>query len=218
MHFPAIHSTFIAIDLTSDHLGIFKLCPLLHLFPHSLQLACPPSSCTYFHIHCMRLAIISFSDFEIVRCPAYLSKLIAIDLLSYHFQILKLCVVLQFVPHLLQSTWHLIIWDFSNCAFSCISFHINCNQLAIVSFLIVKLCVFLHLYPHSVQSTCPLIIYLSSNCLFSCISFKIIAIDLSSDNLWIFKLCIVLHLFPHSLQLACPPIICEFSNCASSCT
>ena len=105
---PAIHSTFVAINLTSDHLGIFKLFPLLHLFPHSLQLACPPiicefsncaSSCTYFHIHCNRLAILSFSDFEILRCPASLSTLIAIHLLSYHFLIFKLCVFLHLFPH-----------------------------------------------------------------------------------------------------------------------
>ena len=44
---PAIHSTFVAINLTSDHLGIFKLFPLLHLFPHSLQLACPPIICEF---------------------------------------------------------------------------------------------------------------------------------------------------------------------------
>ena len=121
-----------------------------------------------------------------------------------------MCVVLHFIWHLLKSTWNPIVCEFSNCASSCISFHIHCNRLAILSFLILKFCVFLHLYPHSVQSTCPLIIYVSSNCAFSCISFKIIAIDSSSNNLWIFKLCIVLHLFPHSLQLTCPPIICEF--------
>ena len=167
------------------------------------------SYCTYFHIHCNRLAILSFSDFEILRCPASLSKLIAINLLSYHFLILKLCVVLQFVPHLLHLTWHLIIWEFSNCAFSCISFHINCNQLAIVSFdckivclpaplssfsaidlpsdhsCIFKLCVFLHVF----QNHCNWLViqkfvnFQIVHCPTSLSTF--IAIDLSSDHLWI---------------------------------
>ena len=92
-------------------------------------MSCPTSLSTF-------IAIDSplFVNFQIVRCPASLSTLIAIDLLSYHFLILKLCVVLQFIPHLLQSTWHPIIWEFSNCAPSCISFHIHCNWLVLRSF------------------------------------------------------------------------------------
>ena len=187
----------------------------------SLQLTCHPIICEFsncalsyisFHIHCNWLVLRSFVNFQIVRLLAPNSTFIAIDLPFYHFLILKLCIVLYLFPHWMQSTWHPIICEFSNCASSCISFHIHCNQLAILPFLIVKLCVFLHLYPHSLQSTCPVIIYVSSNCAFSCMSFKIIAIDSSSKNLWIFKLCIVLHLFPHSLQLNCPPIIFEFKR------
>ena len=165
MRYPAIHSLFIAIDLTSN-------CAY---------------SCTYFHIQCNRLAILSFSDFEILHCPASLSTLIAINLLSCHFLILKFA--------LSCNSFHIYcICEFSNCASSCISFHFDCNRLAILSFSNLKIVRF-----PAIHST-------------------FIAIDLTSDHLGVFKLCPLLHLFPHSLQLACPPIICEFSSCASSCT
>ena len=141
------------------------------------------SSCTYFHIHCNRLAILSFSDFEIVHFSASLSTLIAIIFLSYHFLILKLCVVLQLIPNWLQSTWHPIILEFSNYAPSCTSFHIHCNPIAILSFSNPKIV------------RCP------------AFHSTFIAIDLTSDHLWIFKLCVFLHLFPHSLQSTCYHII-----------
>ena len=140
-------------------------------------MSCPTSLSTF-------IAIDSplFVNFQIVRCPASLSTLIAIDLLSYHFLILKLCVVLQFIPHLLQSTWHPIICEFSNCAPSCISFHIHCNWLVLrsfVNFQVVRL-----LAPNS----------------------TFIAIDLQFYHFLILKLCVVLDLFPHWLQSTCYPI------------
>ena len=120
---------------------------------------------------------IAFVNFQIVRLLASLSTLIAIDLLSYHFLILKLCVFLQFIPHLLQLTWHPIIWEFSNCAPSCISFHIHCNWLVLrllapistfiardlpsYHFLILKLCVVLHIFQNWLQSICYPIIFKS---------------------------------------------------------
>ena len=145
-------------------------------------MSCPTSLSTF-------IAIDSplFVNFQIVRCPASLSTLIAIDLLSYHFLILKFA--------LSCNSFHIYcICEFSNCASSCISFHFDCNRLAILSFSNLKI---VH---------------------FPAIHSTFIAIDLTSDHLGIFKLCPLLHLFPHSLQLACPPIICEFSSCASSCT
>ena len=126
---------------------------------------------------------IAFVNFQTVRLLASLSTLIAIDLLSYHFLILKLCVFLQFIPHLLQLTWHPIIWEFSNCAPSCISFHIHCNWLVLrsfVNFQIVRL-----LAPNS----------------------TFIAIDLQFYHFLILKFCFVLHLFPHWLQSICYPNI-----------
>ena len=140
MRYPAIHSLFIAIDLTSN-------CAY---------------SCTYFHIQCNRLAVLSFSNLEIVRCLAIHSKFIAIDLTSDHLGIFKLCVFLHLFQHSLQSTCHPLICEFSNCAPSCISFHIHCNWLVLrllapistfiardlpsYHFLILKLCVVLHIF------------------------------------------------------------------------
>ena len=130
---------------------------------------------------------IAFVNFQIVRLLAPISTFIAIDLPFYHFLILKFA--------LSCNSFHInCICEFSNCASSCISFHFDCNRLAILSFSNLKIVRF-----PAIHST-------------------FIAIDLTSDHLGIFKLCPLLHLFPHSLQLACPPIICEFSNCASSCT
>ena len=103
-----------------------------------------------------------------MSCPTSISTFIAINLLSYHSLILKLCVILQFIPYLLQSTWHPIICEFSNLASSCISFHIHCNRLAILSFSILKICVVLQFIPHLLQSTLHLIICEFSNCASSC--------------------------------------------------
>ena len=119
---------------------------------------------------------------------------IAFNLQSYHFLILKKCVVLHLFPHSLQLTHNLIICElshisfhihcnrlaiiceFSNCALSCISFHIDCNWLAILSFSNLEICVVLQFIPHLL-------------------------------HLWIFKLCVFLHLFPLWLQSTCYPII-----------
>ena len=126
-----------------------------NFFPYLLQSTWHPIICefsnracssTYFHIHCNRLAILSFSDFEVVRCPASLSTLIAIDLLSYHSLILKLCVVLQFIPHLLQSTLHLIISDFKIVRLPAPLSSFSAIVLPSDHLYIFKLCVFLHLF------------------------------------------------------------------------
>ena len=170
---------------------------VLHLFQHSLQLTNNPIvcelshislhihcnrpaiicefsncalSCISFHIDCKRLAILSFSDFEVVRCPASLSTLVAIDLLSCHFLILKLCVVLQFIP-------------------------IYRNRLDIRSFVIFKLCPLLHLFPHTLQSTSHSIISDFKIVRLPAPLSLLSAIDLPSDHLCIFKLCVFLHLF-----------------------
>ena len=137
----------------------------MHLFPHSLQLThnliiCELSHIS-FHIHCNRIAILSFSNLKIVRCPVIHSTFIAIDLTSDHLWIFKLCVFLHLFPHSLQSTCHSIIFWFWNCALFCISFHIDCNRLAILSFSNLEIV----RYPTSLST--------------------FIAIDLPSDHLWI---------------------------------
>ena len=203
MRYPAIHSLFIAIDLTSNcaYLALISTFSAIDLpFYHFLNLKFALSSIS-FHIECNRLAILSFSNIklcvilqftpyplqstwlQIVPILALISTFSAIDLLSFHFLTLKLCVVLQFIPHLLQSTWHPIIWEFSNCSPSCISFHIHCNWLVLRSFVNFQI----------VRLPAP--------------NSTFIAIDLQFYHFLILKFCFVLHLFPHWLQSICYPNI-----------
>ena len=161
MHCPASLSTLIAIDSSSDHFLIFKLCLVLQFIPHSLHLSCHPIICefsnnlqiivTFQIVRCPTSLSISLQlthhqkfviFFSILPCNISLSTFIAINLPSYHFLILKKCVIQHLFPQPLQLTHNLII-----CELSHISFHIHCNRLAII-------CEF-------------------SNCALSCISFHI---------------------------------------------
>ena len=166
----------------------FKLCVFLHLFPHSVQSTC----------HSIIFWIWN------LRCPLSLSTLNAIDLLSYHFLILKFA--------LSCNSFHIYcISEFSNCASSCISFHIDCNRLLSYHFLILKLCVILQFSPYLLQSTWLQIVPILA--LISTFS----AIDLLSFHFLTLKLCVVLQFIPHLLQSTWHPIIWEFSNCSPSC-
>ena len=147
--------------------------------------------------------------FSILPCNISLSTFIAINLPSYHFLILKKCVIQHLFPQPLQLTHNLIICElshisfhihcnrlaiiceFSNCALSCISFHIDCNRLAILSFSNLKIV------------RCPAI----HSTFIAFVNFQIvshiapistfIAIDKPFYHFLILKFCVVLHLFQH---------------------
>ena len=135
-------STFIAIDLSSNQMWIFKLCVVCQIFPYSSQLTCHPIICElskmcvfrqYFHNYCNWLIIQSNVNFQIVSCSPNLSTYIAINLSSNHFWIFKWGVVRQIFPHSSQLTYTYlsIICEFSSCALSAKSFHNHCNWLII---------------------------------------------------------------------------------------
>ena len=110
-------STFIAIDLSSNHLWIFKLCVFRQ----------------YFDNYCNWLINESNVNFQVVGCSPNLSTYIAINLSSNHFWIFKWGVVRQIFPHSSQLTYTYlsIICEFSSCALSAKSFHNHCNWLII---------------------------------------------------------------------------------------
>ena len=72
VRFSPILSTFIAINLSSDHLWIIKLCVVRQIFPHSLQL------CIVY--------------FQMKRCSPNLYTFIASNLSFDYLWIFKVCV------------------------------------------------------------------------------------------------------------------------------
>ena len=127
----------------------------LHLFPHSLQSTCHfiifwfwncALFCISFNIDCNRLAILSFSNLKIVRCPAIHSSFIAIDFTSHYLWNLKLCPLLHLFPHTLQSTSHPIISDFKIVRLPAPLSSFSAIDLPSDHLCIFKLCVFLHLF------------------------------------------------------------------------
>ena len=147
MFCPEIHSTFIAIDLTSNHLWIFKLSVFLHLFPHLLQSTCYP--------------IMQVSNIKIVRSPAIHSTIIAIDLTSDHLWIFKLSVFLHLFPHFLQSIRYPIMQVSNIEIVRCPAFHSTFIAIDMTSdyLWIFKFFLVTHLFPHSLQLTCHPIIF-----------------------------------------------------------
>ena len=64
VHCPASLSTLIAIDSSSDHSLIFKLCLVLQFIPHSLHLSCHPIICEFSNC---ALPCISFHSLQLTR-------------------------------------------------------------------------------------------------------------------------------------------------------
>ena len=121
--FTTNRSTFIAINLSSDYLWVFKWSFVRRTFPHSLQLTYHPIICEF--SDCALFAK-SFSIQRKMSCSQNRSTIIAINLSSNHLWNFKLWVLRQIFPHSSQLTCHPIFCEFSNEALFAKSFHIHC--------------------------------------------------------------------------------------------
>ena len=98
VHCPASLSTLIAIDSSSDHFLIFKLCLVLQFIPHSLHLSCHPIICEFSNcvlpciaFHSLQLTCHQIiCDFSNCALSHISSNIIAID------SSLKMCDFLNF--------------------------------------------------------------------------------------------------------------------------